>query len=73
MLSITSPPVDLPLLLENVVIFLLTTELKLAAMFSEDDLWYRAEVLACYLSSSPAYVTVLYLDYGNTENVGLMK
>ena len=45
----------------------------MAALFGsgDDEMWYRAEVMTCYLSSSPTYVEVIYLDYGNTDNVPL--
>jgi hypothetical protein len=46
-------------------------EMMVAAVFSNDDLWYRAEVSGCYVNTSPAYVSVVYVDYGNSENVSI--
>merc|ERR1719193_2692781 len=41
-----------------------------AALFAEDDQWYRATVTKTY---SPHQVEVQYIDYGNKENVALEK
>ena len=43
----------------------------MAAIFPEDDLWYRAEVLFAFLDPPPAYVSIQYMDYGNVVNVGV--
>ena len=50
---------------------LYSTGMKVAAKFTQDELWYRAEVLTTHLTPPPSYVTVQYLDYGNSENVTL--
>ena len=49
------------------------TGMKVAAKFGsgEDEMWYRAEVISCYLDGNPAYVEVFYLDYGNSDNVSM--
>lgn len=49
------------------------TGMKVAAKFGtgDDEMWYRAEVISCYLDGNPAYVEVFYLDYGNSDNVSM--
>ena len=47
--------------------------MMVGAIFSNDDLWYRAEVTGCYVNTSPAYVSVVYVDYGNYENLPLRR
>ena len=58
---------------EHAHVVLMFPGVRVAAIFSEDDLWYRAEVMSVNLSPPPSYVTVLYMDYGNSENVPLNK
>ncbi|XP_064386718.1 tudor domain-containing protein 1-like isoform X2 [Halichondria panicea] len=44
--------------------------LPCAAIFSQDGKWYRASVTRCLGNHS---VTVKYVDYGNSEDVGLLS
>jgi Tudor domain len=45
-------------------VLLLLPEMPVAAKFSEDDIWYRAEVTDLMEGSC---IKVLYVDYGNEE------